>query len=398
MSAPAAQTDIQAALLLLDRLGVTTDDLLRTHARRPVPTFAQYVPLVYAAMPAGRTREDYLSYWKKTVAAWPDRRIDEPTPSEFKQLLATFQAERRIRSCDRGGHGIGRLAITAWRCLYSHAVDDGLIRPIDNPAAKLAKPRPRPSSRRALPTDRLAEINRVAAQHGDDPELTTLILRLCTETACRRGGILALRRHDLDPDQCLILLREKGDKQRWQPVSPTLMHALLAHHSSRTARRDTPKPYARNGRPISATAEQRLLRYSNGNPIGATRFEIMWQQIGQQLPWVGQQGITCHWLRHTTLRWVERNFGHAVARAYAGHADSHSHGATSIYTRAGLEEVAHALSVLTDEPHPLAPGRATPLLSGWSAPSAIRSTANAPDTAARTAAQPPPASSPISST
>ena len=35
---------------------------------------------------------------------------------------------------------------------------------------------------------RLAEINQIAATTGDDPELDTLILRLHTETACRRGG------------------------------------------------------------------------------------------------------------------------------------------------------------------------------------------------------------------
>jgi len=42
-------------------------------------------------------------------------------------------------------------------------------------------------------------------------------------TACRRGGALALRRADLDPDQCLVLLQEKGETVRWQPDSPTLM-------------------------------------------------------------------------------------------------------------------------------------------------------------------------------
>ena len=31
-----------------------------------------------------------------------------------------------------------------------------------------------------------------------------------------------------------------------------------------------------------------------------------------------------HWIRHTTLTWVERNFGYAVARAYAGHTDGGS--------------------------------------------------------------------------
>ena len=58
---------------------------------------------------------------------------------------------------------------------------------------------------------------------------------------------------------------------------------------------------------------------------------------------------------HTTLTWVERNFGYAVARAYAGHTDSGSEaGATSTYVRASLSEVAAALAALTCEPHPLA--------------------------------------------
>jgi integrase/recombinase XerC len=62
----------------------------------------------------------------------------------------------------------------------------------------------------------------------------------------------------------------------------------------------------------------------------------------------------------TGLAWVERRFGFAVAQAYAGHQDA-SRGAramssTGTYVRAGLPEVATALAVLTDEPHPLALG------------------------------------------
>jgi integrase/recombinase XerC len=55
----------------------------------------------------------------------------------------------------------------------------------------VAKPRRLPSTRRAVPDTRLAQINEVAATTGDDPELDAL-LRLHTETACRRGGALAL--------------------------------------------------------------------------------------------------------------------------------------------------------------------------------------------------------------
>jgi len=49
-----------------------------------------------------------------------------------------------------------------------------------------------PSTRRAVPDTRLAQINEAAATTGDDPELDKLLLRLHTETACRRGGALAL--------------------------------------------------------------------------------------------------------------------------------------------------------------------------------------------------------------
>jgi hypothetical protein len=49
-----------------------------------------------------------------------------------------------------------------------------------------------PSTRRAVTDDRLAESCQAAADGGDDPELDTLLLRLHTETALRRGGALVL--------------------------------------------------------------------------------------------------------------------------------------------------------------------------------------------------------------
>ena len=65
-----------------------------------------------------------------------------------------------------------------------------------------------------------------------------------------------------------------------------------------------------------------------------------------------------HWIRHTILTWVERQFGFAVAQAYAGHEDRgrgvRSMAAMATYVRAGLPEVATALAALTGEPHPLA--------------------------------------------
>jgi integrase len=138
---------------------------------------------------------------------------------------------------------------------------------------------------------RLAEINQVAATTGNDPELDTLLLRLHTETACRRGGALALRPADLDPDQCLVLLREKGETVRWQPVSPTLMGRLVQHAADR-----------------QAPDGGQLLRYASGQPITSRRYDHLWTRLGAQLPWVRTQQISTHWIRHTTLTWVERNY------------------------------------------------------------------------------------------
>ena len=50
---------------------------------------------------------------------------------------------------------------------------------------------------------------------------------------------------------------------------------------------------------------------------------------------------------------VERNFGYAVARAYAGHSGGENDASTTTYVRATIHEVAVALAALTSEPHPL---------------------------------------------
>jgi integrase/recombinase XerC len=157
----------------------------------------------------------------------------------------------------------------------------------------------------------------------------------------RRGGALALRPDDLDPGQCLIRLREKGETVRWQPVSPTLMVRLAGHARER-----------------HAPPGGELLRYQDGRPITSRRYDHLWTRLGRHLAWVRTQGISMHWIRHITLTWIERQFGFAVAQAYAGHED-HGRGARSMaamatYVRAGLPEVATALAALTGEPHPLA--------------------------------------------
>jgi integrase/recombinase XerC len=283
------QAVVEAALVLLERMGLSPADLAAVpQPRKPVPTFAEYIPVVAAAVSAG-TRRAYGSYWNRVVEHWGDRRLDEPTPSQIRQLMVYVKTHVVARRNARGGRSAEEHLVAALRCLYQRAIDDGLIAEADNPARKVAKPRRLPSTRRAVPDTRLAQINETAAATGDDPELDTLLLRLHTETACRRGGALALRPDDLDPDQCLIRLREKGETVRWQPVSPTLMGRLVQH-----------------GRDRHAPPDGQLLRYASGRPITSRRYDHLWTRLGRHLPWVRTQQISMHWIRHTTLTWVER--------------------------------------------------------------------------------------------
>ena len=55
---------------LLERMGLSPADLAAVpQPREQVPTFAEYVPVVSAAVSAG-TRRAYGSYWNRIVDQW----------------------------------------------------------------------------------------------------------------------------------------------------------------------------------------------------------------------------------------------------------------------------------------------------------------------------------------
>ena len=335
---PARAEVIDAARMLLASMGISAADLVKAAGiRPPAPTFNQYIPVVTAAVSAS-TAGVYGTYWRKTAERWGDRPIDQVTPTEIETLTRELQQDALERRNYRGGIGTIEHTISALRCLYTRAVADGLISAEDNPAAKVRKPRRPDSQRSGLPLDRLAELVTATATASSDPELDSLIIRFHIETACRRGGMLALRPRDLDTEHCLAQLHEKGNSARWQPISPTLTHLLQHHIVSR-----------------GAAADQSLLRTRTGRPVGRRRYDTLFGHLYKALPWAAAQQVSAHWLRHTTLTWVERHYGYSIALAYAGHKETPSDaGTTARYTKATLEEVATALTGLTAESHPLA--------------------------------------------
>ncbi|MEV6557544.1 site-specific integrase [Nocardia sp. NPDC051756] len=284
------------------------------------------------------TRRTYGPYWRRLDALWHDRSLDEPTPLELAEVVQQTRQQANSRRNGRGGRSAAENMVNAIRCLYRFAVEDRHLSAFNNPAANLKAPRRLPSTRRALAKRHLSDLHAVAATTGDDKDLDQLIVRIHIETACRRETALRIHGDDLEPEQCLVRLHGKGGTVHWHPVSPTLMDQLITH------------------RRRSADPTSQLLRYKNGRPITRRRYDHLWDRVGRSLPWVATQGVTTHWIRYTTLTFVERNFGYAVARAFAAHADpTGKSGATLTYVRASIEEVAAAVQMLTDEPHPLAP-------------------------------------------
>ena len=150
-----SSSDLEAARLLLERLGVSPEDLVGTPASKPqAPTFADYIPEVAKAVSPG-TRRVYGTYWNRILEHWGERHLDEPTTLEIQQLAETIRSQVVVRRNARGGRGAAEHLIAAIRCLYNHAVADKLITEGDNPAKNATKPRRLASTRRGLGLPRL---------------------------------------------------------------------------------------------------------------------------------------------------------------------------------------------------------------------------------------------------
>ncbi|MEO5678259.1 MAG: tyrosine-type recombinase/integrase [Acidimicrobiales bacterium] len=122
-----------------------------------------------------------------------------------------------------------------------------------NPAAGLAKPRRARSRRRALDDDELGQLDDAVCSTSRDPGLDILLVRFHLESGARRQGALGLRLRDLGAHRSTVWLREKGDSDREQPISPSLTRLLTDHATTRGAiSPDDAVLRTRDGRPISA--------------------------------------------------------------------------------------------------------------------------------------------------
>ena len=134
MNTTATPAELKAVQLMLTRLGISPADLLEsTNDPSISPTFAEYVPVVVAAV-SDSTRRVYGTYWNRLIEHWAGRRLDEITPSDIGQLVTPVRTHTVVRRNARGGRSAAEHLIAAIRCLYHHAVADGHLTVAQNPA------------------------------------------------------------------------------------------------------------------------------------------------------------------------------------------------------------------------------------------------------------------------
>ena len=331
-------TDLQlrARVLLGEAraLGLDLADLIAadTQGETHRPTVRAYIDTIAPTFTPA-TADTYRPYWRLAANRLGNRRLVEVTIEDLTTVVADAVARAQRNRPGSTGRASKESCVTALRALFRRAFDAGLI--TANPAAALTKPRRVRSRRRALDDYELAELIDAVRTTSRDPDLDLLMLRFHLESGARREGALNLRRRDLDPKRATIWLREKGDSEREQPVSPTLV-ALLERHVDDRA---------------SGDGNEAVFRTSSGVPMSARRYSTIFDRARECLGWADRTPVSAHVLRHTAITAVGRLAGYPVAQAFAGHAPP---SVTGRYLHASLAELATAVATLTGEAHPLA--------------------------------------------
>jgi integrase/recombinase XerC len=331
----------RVALAEIEALGLTIEDLVAaapgpaTH-RSTVPTVAEYVD-VAAAGYGLRTQRTYNSYWRLLVEMQGTKHLDEVTVEDLMSVAEEAATRARSRRPGSDGRSSKESCVAAIRAVFSRALKAGLV--ASNPGLQVDKPRRLPNRRRALNDTELDELWSAVASTTKDPRIDLLLLRFHLESGARRIGAINLRVRDIDEDRQTIWLREKFGAEREQPVSRSLIDAVLDLGSQRGAKEP----------------EDKILRLApregRSMPISDRTYDRIFTKAQAVVPWSQRTPLTAHVLRHTAITAVERIAGFAVARAFAGHEPGT---VTGTYTKASIHEVASAVARLTVEPHPLA--------------------------------------------
>lgn len=314
-------------------------------AKEAMRTRAKLQPDGTIASKDTTTYRTYNTHWKRLIEIAGEKfasEIDEDFIENFAdgamksaQLHGARVAEKKkalgLSAPVATGARSHDLAIDAVSAVLGYAQRKKYIS--NNCAIGVKREGKQSGTRFALSRNQIEEIMNAAKSGGNDPLLDYLLLWTLSETAARKSGLIHAQLGDLFVEQNLIRLYEKGNRVRMQPITTNLANALKAFASSRGSENpgDPLFRYQPHGTEIGA-------------PLTAKRFETLWRRLRMELPWAEKIGVSSHWIRHTTITWVDRASNPTIAQAFAGHTPA---SITASYSKPGAQELANVLAMLT---------------------------------------------------
>ncbi len=284
----------------------------------------------------------------------------------WAQLKAVKRARVRARSREAAGrpahdhHGASAAEHTRAVILkaYKLARNDPKMKLTVDPSEAVTKPKRMTPKRAGYTKQQLEELwAAIFTSGGIDADLDMLLVWFLLETGARRSGATELKVGHLLLDTQGIRLKEKQEASADQPCSQALLASLLHHAITRggVARSDSGEAV------YDATIEdvrERRVRLATDAPVfylrrvrhlddGSTRpwplserhFQTMFQRLQLALPWLDEIHGRPHDLRRTGATFIERCFGHAVAKGWLRHEDSSP---TDTYVTASAADIAQA--------------------------------------------------------
>jgi integrase len=299
------------------------------------------------------TFRTYDTNWKRLEAKYSELAIGELNKQIVKDFCfdamqlakATHAKNRKLREekglpvKEEDCHQAYNRALDTVATIVRHAIENGMI--TVSPLVGIKRKPLSEGDRHGLTQEQVEELFDTALNGGNDPALDYLIIWSILELACRSGGILHMQLGDIDMEHQTIRVREKLGKSRKQPVTQALAETLIAFATERGAKLSTdPVFYFHQKGP------------GQGRPLSRKRYETLWNRISKELPWVAEKRVSNHWIRHTTLSWLDRaGTPETIVSKYAGHGSAN---VTQRYTKVRLEEISRAHEQLFGKVHPLA--------------------------------------------